>query len=441
MNRFARPLPLLILAALSACTVVPIIDPIAGGDLEFNICEDALELPAAYRAFQGREGWFYFEYDLEESYPLLEQTDFMIELSERLEAQGVTLVILPIPSRALTQPKTLYLTDPQQAAFDPEEANEAYTTFLETLRDTDVRVVDAVAAAKAFDAGGGQTFFKRDLHWTTEGANALFQEVAQGVRRAVFNVLPESELVLTRSPQNDEHQGQFVSRWLYAHCGYVLPAEPLGVYSVARPNQGDDLFGGGVPEVVLTGSSFSLVPFDYEFLAVALQSEVLNASVGAGGALVALQSYLLDGAYEDNRPTVLVWELPIFADPLPEVAQRELLASVYGACTVPATTFRAASVDGASLRLSAKGRQLTAAEHYLELTFDDLSLLRFNVTLSYTDGTEEILPINRSNLTPNRGQFFLSLTDAPGAVIAGVRLDLPSGVTGGVSTQLCNVPG
>ncbi len=111
----------------------------------------------------------------------------MIELSSRLRAQGVTLVVLPISSRAIIQPKTLYLTDPQQAAFGPEEADKAYAAFVDTL-NADVRVVDAVAAAKAFDASGGQMFFKRDLHWTTEGANALAQEVAKEVRRAVFKI-------------------------------------------------------------------------------------------------------------------------------------------------------------------------------------------------------------------------------------------------------------
>lgn len=282
MNRFARPLLFLSLAALSACTVVPVIDPNPNAELRFNICEDALELPAGYRAFQGYEGWFYFQYDLEETYSLMEQTDFIAELSKRLETQGVTLVVLPVSSRALLRPGTLYTRDPQQAAFSPGGADEAYTAFLDALKDADVQVVDAVGAAKAFDRGGGQAFFKRDLHWTTEGADALFQETARVVRRAVGNVLPETRLVLTRSPQNEEHRGQFVSRWLYAHCGYVLPAEPLGVYSVSRPDQGDDLFGGGAPEVVLTGSSFSLEPYSYDFLAVALQSEALNASVGAG---------------------------------------------------------------------------------------------------------------------------------------------------------------
>lgn len=371
MNRcFARPLLFLLLAALSACTVVPVIDPNPRADLRFNICEEALGLPAGYRAFQGYEGWFYFEYDLEEIYPLMGQTDFITELSERLKTQGVTLVVLPVSSRAHIRPETLYLTDPQQAVFDPEEADEAYTAFLAVLRDADVQVVDAVAAAKAFDAGGGQTFFKRDLHWTTEGANALFQETAKAVRQAVGNVLPENELLLTRRPQNDEHRGKFVNNWTYAHCGYVLPAEPLGVYGVARPSQGGDLFGGSAPEVALVGSSFSLLPFDYEFLAVALQSEVLNASVGAGGAQVALQSYLLDGAYEADRPRVLVWEFPVFAPPLPEAAQRELLASVYSACATKATRFERTPGSAPLMRLAVQNA--TAANSYLALAFEDL---------------------------------------------------------------------
>lgn len=437
MNRFARPL-LFSLTVLSACTVVPVIDPNPNAELRFNICEDALELPAGYRAFQGYEGWLYFQYDLEETYPLMAQTDFIAELSERLKTQGVTLVVLPVSSRALLRPDTLYLDDPQQAAFSPDGADEAYTAFLDALKDADVEVVDAVAAAKAFAARGGQAFFKRDLHWTTEGANALFQETARVVRRAVGNVLPEAELVLTRNPQDDEHRGQFVSRWLYTHCGYVLPAEPLGVYSVSRPDQGDDLFGGSAPEVVLTGSSFSLEPYSYDFLAVALQSEVLNASIGAGGALVALQSYLLDGAYDADRPRVLVWELPIFADPLPEAAQRELLASVYGACTGEATRFERAPGSASLMRLAVSGA--TAANSYLSLGFEDLGLLRFDVVLRYRDGTKETLAVERSSLTLNRGRYYLALADTPGAVLTGVELGLPRRTEGAVTVQLCRTP-
>ena len=52
--------------------------------------------------------------------------------------------------------------------------------------------------------------------------------------------------------------GSFVSNWTYSQCGYVLPAEPQGVYTVSRPDSGGGLFGGSAPEVVLAGSSFFL---------------------------------------------------------------------------------------------------------------------------------------------------------------------------------------
>lgn len=342
----------------------------------------------------------------------------------------------------MVRPDTLYLKDPQQAAFDPEEANAVYKAFITTLKEAGVEVFDVVEAAKAFDAGGGQTFFKRDLHWNAEGANALFEGVAALIEKLPGTALPRTSLVLAREPQDDLHRGQFIGNWTYSQCGYVLPTEPQGIYTLSRPGPGGGLFGGSAPEVVLVGSSFSLPPYGYDFLAAALQSEVLNVAVGAGGAYVSLQSYLLDGAYEADRPRVLVWEFPSWADALPEAAQRELLGSVYGSCAAPETRFSDASTArGVPLERLADGTGISAAAHYLELNFDDLGVLTFDVTLSYQDGSEETLTLERSTLTPNQGRYFLSLKDEPGAVLTGVTLGLPGGVSGGVSTRLCDVPG
>ena len=438
---YPRLSSLVLLIFLGACAVVPQIKPNLNAELNYEICDQALERPAAYRAFQGLNGWFYFAYDLEETLPIFEQTDFIAELSRRLKTQGVTLLAMPISSRAVVRPDTLYLDDPQQAAFDPEEADAVYKAFVSTLEEAGVQVFDVVGAAKAYDAGGGQTFFKRDLHWNAEGANALFKDVAAQVKELTGNSLLQTKLVLTREPEVDEHRGQFVSNWTYSQCGYVLPTEPQGIYTLSRPDPGGGLFGGSAPAVVLAGSSFSLPPYGYDFLAAALQSEVLNVSVGAGGAYIGLQSYLLDGAYQTDRPSVLVWEFPTFADPIPEGAQREILGSVYGGCAAPETRFSDASTArGVPLASLADGTGVSAAQHYLELDFDDLGVLNFKVTLSYQDGTRETVALERSTLTPNRGQYFLSLKDDPEAVLTGVELGLPGGVTGGVSAQLCRVP-
>ena len=169
---------LVTLSLLTSCTLVPVAQrQVNRGAFEYAICEDGLEVQTKYRAFQGYNGWFYYHYDLEPSYPLMNQTDFMVELGRRLQAQGVRLVIVPVPSRAIVAPQNLYPGDPQQAAFKPTEGVAQYDVFVKELRDGGVLVFDVLAEARASDARGQQTFFKRDLHWTTEGAK-LFHDLS-----------------------------------------------------------------------------------------------------------------------------------------------------------------------------------------------------------------------------------------------------------------------
>lgn len=310
-----------LLALLSACNLQTIA-PGTEGELLFDICQNALEQPTNKRAFQGYDGWFFFDLDLEEAYPLLGQADFIIELSTALKAQGVTLVAVPVSSRAIVRPDRLYLQDPQQVAFDLREAEAIYTGFISTLRQGGVVAVDVVATARAFDAASGQTFFRRDLHWTPEGAKVIFSETATQTRQALGDTLPTRTFEVVKRPEVAGHRGQFVNNWTARDCGYLLPPEPLGIYDVSPvSNQAQ-------AEVVLSGSSFSIEPYSYDFLAAALSTDVLNVSVGSGGAVVALQRYLLEGAYTTHKPKVLVWEFPTYAPGIGEETQLELLEAV-----------------------------------------------------------------------------------------------------------------
>lgn len=219
----------------------------------------------------------------------------------------------------------LYLQDPLQAGFDPRNAEATYTALVQTLRDSGVITVDAVATARAFDVAGGQTFFRRDLHWTPEGANVVLTETASQIRQALGKTLPNAEFTLMRRPEDAGHRGQFVNSWTSENCGYLLPPEPLGVYDVSRTGPGAE---SAFPEVVLTGSSFSIEPYTYNFLGAALETDVLNASVGSGGAILALQRYLTGDAYRKHRPKVLVWEFPTYAPPIGPKTQLEILGAL-----------------------------------------------------------------------------------------------------------------
>lgn len=424
---------------LASCTLVPVAQRnVNQRGLEYAICEDGLAVQSEYRAFQGRNGWFYYDFDLRPSYPLMGQADFMVELGRRLEAQGVQLVIVPIPSRAIVKPQNLYSGDERQAAFEPAEGTARYEAFVHRLRAGEVVVFDVLAAARAEDARGQQTFFKRDMHWTTEGARALLQNLAQELRRVDPN-LPETEVEVARTAVAYEHRGRFVSRWTYTHCGYAMPTEPQPTYTVTKKTSGG-LFGGSEPQVVLTGSSFSLPPYDYEFLASGLQSDVLNMSVGAGGATVALQNYLVDGAYEAARPKLLVWEFPTFAPSISEEAKRELLASVDGRCDAAASTVHQlgeGSEQQLLTHLSTDGEPVDTHTSYLQMEFSDLSVLTFDLTLEYGTGKKETLRVARSNLVPNRGLYFFSLSAKLGDTLKRIHIDLPRGAEGRVAVRAC----
>ena len=311
---------LALLALLDACRQLPEVIGNRDRELQFDICETALAQPLEDRAYQGLGGWFFFTLDLKETYPLYEQTAFFDELSARLRVQGVSLVLLPVTGRALVRPDTLYLGDPLHLNFDPREAETRYNDFLVGLRAGGANVFDTLAAARAFDAGGGQTFFSRDLHWRSEGANAVFQGVAAQIR-GLEPDLPQAAVTLTRGPNEVQHRGQFVNNWTSKNCGYLLPAEPHGGYTVTPP-------GSASSEVVLVGSSFSIPPYGFDFLAAALQSPVFNAAVGSGGAKLSLERYLGSAAYRGRKPRVLVWEFPVYAYGFSPEEQAQLLGLV-----------------------------------------------------------------------------------------------------------------
>lgn len=414
--------------SLASCTLVPVaqrsVDP---SGLDYRVCDDGLRVFSEYRAFQGRGGWFFFEHDLEPRHPLMEQAAFITELGRRLKAQGVQLAVIPVPGRAVVAPDALYGGDPRQAAFRPDEAAAHYEAFVGELERGGVLVFDVVAEARALAERGKQTFFRRDLHWTTEGAEALLGGFARELKREDLG-LPATEVTKKRYAAPYEHRGEFVSRWTYTHCGFALPTEPQPIYTVTERARGG-LFGSTQPEVVLTGSSFSLPPYDYGFLAAGLQSGVLNVSVGAGGAVVGLQTYLVDGAYEAAKPKLLVWEFPTYAPSLTEAQRRELVASALGRCDAPAATLTLEGDGRVSARLGGGGAG------YLQLEFSDLSVLTFDLVLTYRSGQQETLRVERSNLVPNRGLYLFTLNRGLGR-LARANLELPL-AEGQVSVRVC----
>ena len=424
------------LLGLSACRQEPVIQPGSGSVLEFDICPKALATLPKRGGYQGYKGWFYFNHDFWKTYPNLQEADFFVEMKEVLESQGIKLVLVPLPGVGMSNPEFLYKEDPWQAAFSPENAQADYRAFVEKVRSGGVEVVDALAAMQAYSAEGGYTFFKRDVHWSPDGANAVLKVVADAVKRVV-PTLPEHDTKLSRVLPDEPYYGQHVNSWLNDNCGYHLPPEPLKHYAV-EPSSTDDANA----EVIQSGSSFSIPPYDVGFLSVWLQSPVYNASIGGGGLVFPLETYLRGDVYTAHKPKVIVWEFPISVTPIVEPQKRRLIASVYGLCRDDNVDFQKTYPVQDKLKISSDLPALASSEQrYLSFTLSDLKITDFNVSFHYRGQEPDAFSFHhpRPDASGNSGRFFAVLKDTP-SPLESLELELPNTATGEVTVQLCQVP-
>ena len=427
---------LFLVALLSSCMQKVPQEPVPQEQTpRFEVCAEALALPDAQRAFQGLDGWFFFNYDLKEAHEMMtpEQVAFIAKLNRVFANKGILLVV-PVPNRGAVRPEALYLADPKQAAFSPASLRANFDAFVQSLEQQGVATVNVLAEAIAFDASGGQTFFKRDLHWTPEGANMIAKVVASKISDRLAEPLPQLPFVLTRNPNDQTYTGLFINHWIRSACGYGFPPEPLGDYTVTSPATATKPV-----EVVQLGSSHSKPPFDKGFLSVALQSPVANMAVGNGGVFFSLENYLASDDYLQAPPTVLVWEFPASAAPIDALAQRRLLAASYGICSGTTKKFeRTVSADDPVLSFE---DDVSVADTYLTFSFSDLSLLNFKAILRYGDGQEETLAFDRPEQIAefNQGRFFTTLLKSAQSLEA-VSLQVMPERAGTVKVQLCQTP-
>ena len=423
-----------LLLGLSACRRDVVIPSNPSGVLEFKVCQQALATLPKRGGYQGYQGWFYFTHDFWTSYPNLQETDFFVRMKEVLKSQGVELVLMPVASNGMVNPEFLYREDPQQAAFSATQAQTDYESFVATLRAGGLEVIDALAAMQTYSAAGGQPSFKRDDHWAPDGANAVLKEAAHTIKRLAPR-LPASDVKLTRVSPDSPYYGEHINSWLNDLCGHHLPPEPLKNYVVAPSTAGDK-----TAEVVQTGTSFSIPPYDPGFLSVWLQSPVYNASMGGGGLVYPLEAYLRGDVYTAHHPKVIVWEFPLWVHPLVEPQKRKLIAAAYGLCHGGKVAFQKTYRAQSTLSI-ADFPALTGSGHYLSFTFSDLAMTRFEVDLRYRGVEPDTFSIShpRPDASVNSGRFFAMLRDTP-APLESLTVSLPETVTGKVTVQLCQVP-
>lgn len=230
--------------------------------------------------------------------------DEVLRTAEVLKAQGVELVVAPLPAKV----DLLERQSPDSVVSDELEA--LYHQFVADLAYAGVPVIDTRPALSELD----HPFLTTDTHWTPDGAGAVARLIADS------GVLPLGETAFAvETDATARFVGDLVtyvtSDALAPRIGLV-PEEVVPYRAVAEAQIGGvvDIFGGGdVSDTLdLVGTSYSANP-NWSFaeaLKLSLARDVINYAEEGQGPFAPMRSYLDARNPLDNAEQVL-WEIPV----------------------------------------------------------------------------------------------------------------------------------
>ncbi|CUX00438.1 Alginate biosynthesis protein AlgX [Agrobacterium genomosp. 2 str. CFBP 5494] len=305
-----------------------------------------LENDPLVASVEGKQGYFYRVLaDIRMQHQLSDHTAKQLaEVAKALEANGTTLVYVPIPTKSLTMPQ--FLPDrTYELGFNYDIAKAAYDDALAKLRHNGVLTVDVLSALRSNDKYH-PPFLQADFHWTAWGAQSAAKEVA-----ATIKSLPGADTLQTASfetkPTNRQQIISTMRRFLQASCLSSLPLAEMDSFEtteVSAPGDAQlDIFGSddAGDQVALVGTSFSdLAPANFAgFLSQEMQTPVSNYAVSGGNQFGSITSYITSAAFAEKRPRFLIWENPIYNNlgKFGDAPLRELTAAATKTCDLVPT--------------------------------------------------------------------------------------------------------
>lgn len=358
-------------------------------------------------------------------------------LSQGLAQRGTELVVLPMPTKGLALPEAL----PPSAAlagYQPDLAATLYDADLLKFAAANVAAADARGALRAARLAGAETFFGADHRMTPAGARAVADAVGVQIKAS-----PRYETLQTRRFQTGvgarEGMPSLMAQRLQQHCALELPAIEAALHQTASaspntPAPGASLFDGaaGQGTIALVGTEMTGARLSNfaGFLAEATALPVAQYTVFDGGPFAAISSYLTSAAFAAARPSVLVWEIPVWEDLARHGDQpvAELVAAAGAECQTPLRTV--AGLAPHSIEATLAGIDLGRAQSLL-IDTGGADARSARVSFARADGTTLIQSIYRHPGQRPTSRFFLPVADvlATGVTRVSVALDVPMGAS------------
>ncbi len=364
----------------------------------------------------GEDGWVYrSNADFLENFGD-QDTDYsaLKRFADYLASKGSRLMLLYLPTRGLMHPDPI-----PDGYYNYNNALDSYRKKLQKLRELGILVPDFISLLKQHQ--NRDYFFKRDIHWTPNGARETAKLAAESIREMGL-VAPHSSYQFVTRADKGYTIAASMAQGIKNLCGDQFIHEYVRSYTTEADYGAEDsgLFADEPDvETVLIGTSFSAVEkLNFVgFLQQELGAPIQSYALPAGGDDGSWLNYAASGDFPDNPPKLIIWEVPgyyLLDDPS-MFAQLEPL--MRGGCHERTLLidehFSLAELDHKkqSLFFTDSLLEMPLNEVVIDLGFSEPDIDRISLNAWYSDGKVKKETINNPARANTDGHFVFSLFD------------------------------
>jgi alginate O-acetyltransferase complex protein AlgJ len=255
----------------------------------------------------GEDGWLFskeeFDATLKRTPELNEALAGVTAIRDQLAAQGIDLVVVPLPAKA-----DIYREHVSYVAI-PDDLERLYEDFRTLLDNAGIRNIETRAPLLEAKAEG-PLFLTTDTHWTPFGAAVVADAVGESVgKRDTTYTIADAAPV-----EREGDLSKFIVTGELAPLVGLGPETVIPRTAIAPPEAAPaDIFGPSSIPFILTGTSYSAnEQWSFgESLKVALGSDVLNMAEEGKGPIAPMRALLASDTLRDSPPEVVIWEFPV----------------------------------------------------------------------------------------------------------------------------------
>lgn len=366
-------------------------------------------------------------------------------LRDALKARGVELVMVYLPPRGLVS--TEMLSPQSSGGFDAELSRKNYLATIERLRSLGIRVPDLSQLLDQPAEVRKTLFFKRDNHWTPQGAELAAQLLAEELRKSeVFKGIARKEFVTHK--EGVHHKIGSLNQAFGKICGNGYANEYFSRVLTEPKEESSELFGDvASPDVVLVGTSFSSAQYNFDgFIKQYAQIDVDNRSVTGGGFHSAMLQYLGSQDFQEHPPKILVWEVNSYYDLAMAIFYRQIMPMLDDGCRdTPATLRQKVALHPGrnQILVNTEVKPIHSQDYVADIQFSPGNVRDLRSSFWFMSGSQDNLNISRAPEVEPDGRFVFGLRDDAewhGQTLLSLEIEMPQDMPAGMQVEASICP-